>query len=169
MDIVVPVGYKNILVVFKECLLRWKTMQSSTLTYAENAMHDLQSSRQFKRENLGVLKDDEFLCKEMISCYISSCESMLTSLRLSLETFESVVETLEALELDRKSENFHVLVCNEWVEDVKRMYRTELVNKKLCLAVMMEKKEKDDILKKWIEEPFIAEERINKIINLISV
>lgn len=137
-------------------------MQDSTKTYAENVKHDFSSSKNFRREFLGCLSNDEVLGREMIASYIVSGEEMLKGLRLSLESFEKIVKTLGKIETKKDSKNIFVSSLDEWVEDVCRMFKAELANKRMCLAVMFERKD-ESVMDVWIEEPFINKDLLHEI------
>lgn len=123
-------------------------------SYVENAVHDLKSARELRKEELECVGEED-LVEEMLACYLEGAEEMICSLRVALETFEKVVETLGSLDGNSGSGGVHVQALHGWIADITRMFSAELAHKKLCLARAAELKEGHETLLDWIEEPFI--------------
>ena len=131
-------------------------MQSSTLTYVENVQHDLRSARGLKPEMMGCL--DPSWAPEIRACYLESAEKLMRSLRVALETFDKIVDSLRVLELPT-TENDHDLYTHTlagWIRDMHRMLAAETAHKKMILSLLGSDSETIDLqVQRWIQQPMI--------------
>ena len=166
MKLCLPQHLVSSLAGLRECLERWSTMQSSTETYIENAQHDLQSSN--ARPELGCL--DPSLGPEIRACYLESAEKMLRSLRVAIETFDKVVDSLGVLEASAKeSSDLYAVTLFGWIKDVRRMFAAETAHKRLILSLLGSGLDDQAIelhVSRWIEQPMINKSLIEKILKL---
>ena len=159
MDLLLP-AHRGLMNQLLDCLVRWETMQSSTVTYAENASLDLIEAETCCEEHLGVL--DAALLPEIRGAAFASADKMLRGLRRSLEAFERISETLDVLESKArkklKPSRMYEAMLLEWIEDCTRMLQAELIYNRLILTMLDELDEPSDIeqiLLSWVEEPHL--------------
>ena len=141
----------------EECLARWSTMQSSTVTYIQNVQHDLKSSR-VPVEAMGCL--DPSLRRDIQAAYLESAEKLLRSLRGALDTFDKIVDSLRVLEgqLPKNSPDLYVSTLGGWIRDVKRMFASEVALKRQILYFLgtgLDDRAVDLQVSRWLSEPMI--------------
>jgi hypothetical protein len=154
---------------FSECLQRWATMQASTLTYVENAQHDLFSSRSLNPAHFGSL--DLKVLPAMAAVYLESAEKMLRGLRTSVEAFDKIVDSLRQLASQAgaalsNSTDMYCATLLGWTKDVARMMAAEAAHKKMLLAILGSNADNESVersTRAWVAEPMINRELISQI------
>jgi hypothetical protein len=143
-------------------------MQASTIAYLENAQHDLVSSR-VNLEVMGCL--DRNLKDEIQACYLESAEKMMRSLRVAIETFDKVTESLRSLDAQasvalKQSTDIYSGTLVAWIRDVKRMFGAEAAHKKYVLGLLGSGLDNEGVemqVKLWTQEPMINHDLIDYI------
>ncbi len=144
-------------------------MQASTQTYVENAQHDLSLARSLSGADMGAL--DPRIAPALVARHIESAEKMLRSLRVAVEAFEKVVDSMRVLlsqatvALSPSSDLYCVTLLG-WIADVSRMCAAEIAHKKLVLATLGARVDAETVerhVQAWMAEPMINHSLIAQI------
>ena len=167
MDLLLP-AHSQLMRDLLLCITRWEAMQASTGTYVENASIDLTEAHAFDSTHLGVLDPD--LVGEIRSASFASGDRMLRGLRMAVDAFDRVVESLQNIqgrvEKLRDPKQFHLTVLIDWIDDATRMFRAEAMHKRLVLATVegiTDSLAVERTLLPWLEEPYLNRALIQKI------